>query len=130
MTKDPTRLGDYKRLVQEERDRKRVNNGLPKIEEKLFKVQIVFAKVNKHLMNGLELEWIVWNQSLKAIEQYEAQHKKSFLVGGVPFKEYWAGQVSSEFLKLSLRAFKNTLSVVEWKARVWAAAWKATEKWF
>jgi len=38
MTKDPSRLGDYKRLAQEERDRKRVNNGLPKIEEKLFKV--------------------------------------------------------------------------------------------
>jgi len=30
---------------------------------------------------------------LKEIEQYEMQHKKSFLVGGVPFKEYWAGQV-------------------------------------
>lgn len=65
LTKDPTRLGNYKILAQEEKDRKRVNTRLPKIETKLF----------------------------EAIEHYEAENGRAFLVGGVPFKNYWEGQV-------------------------------------
>ncbi len=34
-SKDPSRLGNYKKLAQEEKDRKRVNIRLPKMEEKL-----------------------------------------------------------------------------------------------
>jgi hypothetical protein len=51
--------------LQEEKDRKRVNVRLPKIEEKL----------------------------LTTIEKYETENGNSFLVGGVPFKDYWEGQV-------------------------------------
>jgi hypothetical protein len=51
--------------LQEEKDRKRVNVRLPKIEEKL----------------------------LTTIEKYETENGNAFLVGGVPFKDYWEGQV-------------------------------------
>ena len=64
-SKDPSRLGNYKLLAQEEKDRKRVNTRLPKLEEKLE----------------------------SAIMQYEYDNGIPFLVGGVPFKEYWAGEV-------------------------------------
>jgi hypothetical protein len=52
-------------LAQEEKDRKRVNVRLPKIEEKLF----------------------------DAIEKFKAENDSDFLLGGVPFKEYWQEQV-------------------------------------
>ena len=67
-SKDPSRLGNYKLLAQEEKDRKRVNTRLPKLEEKLK----------------------------EAITKYELENGMPFLVGGVPFKDYWEGEVRLE----------------------------------
>jgi hypothetical protein len=81
-SRDPSRLGNYKILAQEEKDRKRVNTRLPKIEEKLF----------------------------LAIEKYEFEHGTAFLVGGVPFKDYWKGQVEKHEDELQAeKQQKNTL---------------------
>ncbi len=81
-SRDPSRLGNYKILAQEEKDRKRVNTRLPKVQEKLF----------------------------AAIEKYEADHGTAFLVGGVPFKDYWEGQVEKhEFELQTEKQQKNTL---------------------
>jgi hypothetical protein len=80
-SKDPSRLGNYKALAQEEKDRKRVNTRLPKIKEKLF----------------------------AAIESYEVEHGCAFLVGGVPFKDYWDGKVRTEVI---VRGLYNLCSIL------------------
>jgi hypothetical protein len=65
--------------LQEEKDRKRVNVRLPKIEEKL----------------------------LTTIEKYETENGNAFLVGGVPFKDYWEGQVRPK--KIVFKTFEKVV---------------------